>query len=196
MLFSRYVSWPADPFAAKPGLMVRLYESCRKASVLCSRSRSLWSFKISVVCPDDIFWMAVPFVFELGIVMHYYQPECYAKRSLCCLQGPGHSNGLCNQTMTDPLYFYWMFVYDIFPVPLISLWQPPRCVGVLPLVTRPKCKVGILSWCTTASNQIQGQTKWAYCLDLLLLVTKHKGKQSGHIVLVYYGHIVLVYYYL
>ena len=55
--------------------------------LLCSRSRSQQTFKMSVnVCPNDIFWIAEPFTTKLGMVMHHYEPDCLSKRLVCCLQ--------------------------------------------------------------------------------------------------------------
>ena len=39
-------------------------------------------------------------VTKLGIVVHYYEPECHATKMGFCLQGQGHSVGLSNQNMT------------------------------------------------------------------------------------------------
>ena len=63
-----------------------------KNGLLCSRSKSQQNFKMPVsVCPDDVFWITEPFTTKLGMVMHHYEPDCFSKRLLCCLQGQGHS---------------------------------------------------------------------------------------------------------
>ena len=44
-------------------------------------------------CLDGIFWDAKPFVTKPGIVVHYYEPECFPKVLVCCLQNQDHSGG-------------------------------------------------------------------------------------------------------
>ena len=50
------------------------------------------------VCPDDISWTAQPFVSKLDMVAYYHDPACHVQNLGCCLEGQGHSKGLCNQT--------------------------------------------------------------------------------------------------
>ena len=57
-------------------------------------------FKMLVnVCLDGIFWITEHFVPKLGMVMQHYEPECYAEKSVHCLQCQGHSEGLYNQSV-------------------------------------------------------------------------------------------------
>ena len=61
--------------------------------LLCSRSRSQQHFKMSMNVCLDIFWITEPFATKLGTVMHHHEPDCCSKRSVCGLQGQGHSEG-------------------------------------------------------------------------------------------------------
>ena len=62
------------------------------SGLLCSKSRSLQNFKISLdVCSDDIFWITESFTTKLCMLMHHCGPDCLSKRLVCCLLGQGHS---------------------------------------------------------------------------------------------------------
>ena len=37
---------------------------------------------------------------ELGMVLHYYEPDGLPKRLVCCLQGQGHNEGSYYKNMT------------------------------------------------------------------------------------------------
>ena len=59
-------------------------------ALLLSRSRWQGGFKIPVnVHLDSIFSTAEPIVTKLGMVMHHHEPECHARRLVCCLQVQG-----------------------------------------------------------------------------------------------------------
>ena len=48
----------------------------KEERLLCSRSRSRWNFKMSViVCPENFFSTTEPFITNLGIVMHKHDSE-------------------------------------------------------------------------------------------------------------------------
>ena len=99
-----YTFWTADLFATILGLIVHYHKPegfNGEIGLLCSRSRSQQSFKMSMnVCPDDIFWFAEPFTTKLGMVMRYYELDCLCKRLVCCLQGQGHSQEWYDLNMT------------------------------------------------------------------------------------------------
>ena len=58
----------------------------KEVGLLRSRSRSQQNFKMSVnVCPNDIFWIAEPFITKFGMMMHHHEPDCLIKRLVCCL---------------------------------------------------------------------------------------------------------------
>ena len=68
------------------------------------------------VCPDNIFETAKPlkksslsdlyiYFTKLGVVMHYHEPECHAKRLICYIQGQAGSKGSYDQNMTVPTIF-------------------------------------------------------------------------------------------
>ena len=56
----------------------------------------------ALVCPDDIFLTAQPFLTRLVIVMYYHEAVCHAEKLVHCLQCQGHSEGLYNRNMTIP----------------------------------------------------------------------------------------------
>ena len=88
------IFWTADPFATKLGLIVHYYNhKCFMEKLDHGfKVKITANFKISVnVCSDDIFWVMKPFATKLGMVMHYCKPDCLSKRSVCYLQGRGHS---------------------------------------------------------------------------------------------------------
>ena len=61
-------------------------------------SKSQKRFRIPVHAHlDDIPSTAEPSVTKLGMVMQNYEPKCHARRSVCCLQVQGHSEGSFNQ---------------------------------------------------------------------------------------------------
>ena len=41
-----------------------------------------------------------PFVSKLSVAVHYHEPQCLARRLVCCLHGQLHSEGLYNQITT------------------------------------------------------------------------------------------------
>lgn len=49
---------------------------------ISSRYVHYWSHLPTCVCPDNMFWMAQPFVTELGVVVHCHEPECHAMTGL------------------------------------------------------------------------------------------------------------------
>ena len=88
------------------------------------------------VCPDDIFKTAKHFVTKLDIVMHH-QPECHAKRLVCCFQGQGHSKGSYDQNMT------------------VSIISFATKHGLIVHYHKPKCLIGKSDFCV----QGQGHSK-------------------------------------
>ena len=57
------------------GTLLYARVSYEEIGLLCSRSRSQQNFKMSVnVCPDDIFWIAKPFITKLVMMMHHHEP--------------------------------------------------------------------------------------------------------------------------
>ena len=46
-----------------------------------------------------IFCTADPFVIKLGLMVHYYKPECLMKELDCCVQGQGHGKN-CKMSVT------------------------------------------------------------------------------------------------
>ena len=49
------------------------------------------------------------FVSKLGIVLHYYESECHAKRLICYFQGQGHCKSSYDQNMTiTTVAFMWV----------------------------------------------------------------------------------------
>ena len=66
--------------------------SCKKIDLLFLRSRSMqeliWSKYDNFYC---VFWSTDPFITKLGLIVHYYKPECLMEKLDCCVQGQGHS---------------------------------------------------------------------------------------------------------
>lgn len=52
------------------------------------------------VCQGFVHWTTQPFVTSLDMAVHHREVECRVTKMGCCLQGQGHSEGLCNQTIT------------------------------------------------------------------------------------------------
>ena len=66
--------------------------ACRKIGLLFSRLRSqqglIWSKYDSFYY---IVWTADSFATKLGLIVHYYTPECHIEKLDFCVQGQGHS---------------------------------------------------------------------------------------------------------
>ena len=114
------ISWTADRFSAKLGLMAHNYHkfivSWKQWTAL------LWSgsqgrLKISAnVHVDNIASTVESFVTKRGMVMHQYGPECHARRLVCSLRVQGHSEGSYSQIWLFLPYLlnFWSFCNHIW----------------------------------------------------------------------------------
>ena len=87
-------------------------------------------------CQWMFVWITEPFTTKLCMVMRQHEPECSAKRFLCCLQGQGHSGGLILSKYDFLLYSLrcWSFcnqslVWLHIIISLVVLWKD--CITVL-----------------------------------------------------------------
>ena len=94
-----------------------------------------WTADLSVTSPN---WM-----------VHHHKLESFVLKLDWCFQGQGHSEGL---------KLYWIFMYLLSSVPLIS-WQS-RCTDLLLIITKPST------------------TKWAYTLTYI--ITRHTAGGKGY----------------
>ena len=81
--------------------------SCDKIGLLRSRLRSQRRFKMSLnVCPD-IFWTAVYFVTNLGMVMQHHEVECLAEKMYLLYSKSRSQWGLIWSKYDCFYYFLW-----------------------------------------------------------------------------------------
>ena len=94
-----HIFWTADPFATKLGFIIHYHKpECLTEWnwIVVFKSRPQQNVRMSVnVCLDNIFWIVVPFITKLGIVMHDYSQICFQKDWFAWLQA---AKPLCNQT--------------------------------------------------------------------------------------------------
>ena len=73
-----------------------------------ARSRSQESLRIPVnVQLNNISSTAEAFVTRLGMVTHHHEPECHARKYICCLQVQGHGEGSNDQIYGFFWHIYW-----------------------------------------------------------------------------------------
>ena len=125
-------------------------------------------------CPDNISWLAQPFVIKLGIVVYYHELECLAEKLICYLEGQGHSKVVYNQNIT----------FTTISSKLLIRLQPDLVCWFITISQRIPRKI----WLPCSRSRSQQMIKMSVndCVDDIFWTTKHYVSRLG-LMMHYYG---------
>ena len=138
--------------------------SFEKIGLLCSRSRSQWSFKMSVNVCLDIFWTTIFFFFfftKRGIVMQHYEPECHAGGKKSLLSSRSRSQRGLISKYDSFYYICWTIDSSATKHDLMKHNCKPECLLKI---------IGLLHW--------RSESQWRVKMSVFLQMISSKPPNS------------------